>query len=441
MTRSVYSKVLLGFAAIVALGIVAVAGTVWLLITEPAGPEQFVERTFAFHADSAADALRAGGPTALARYLGRLGDAYGGQHHLVDAAGRDAADGTDRSDLLGRASDRPSLAAGELVLVRPAADGRHRLVVVAGLPGLSSTVPFLLWVPAMMAAGCLLLVYRLIRPVRRLQAAVERFGRGEFAARSGVTGRDEFGRLAATFDRMAEQIERLVAAERRLLQDVSHELRSPLARLAFAVELAETATDRPAAFARVRKEVGRLSDLVAELIELTLVEADPKAAPGSPVDLAVVVREVVDDCTIEANAKGCRLEAQIEAEIWVAGRAGLLRRAVENVVRNAVRYAPEGTAVEVCADVVDGCAAVSVRDYGPGVPADALDTIFVPFFRLEEDRVHDAHGGVGLGLAIARRAVTSYGGRITARNAEPGLEVRVELPKTHGQHQPNLAVT
>jgi two-component system sensor histidine kinase CpxA len=428
MIRSVYAKVLLGFAAIAALGVVAVAVTAWLLLAERTGPEQYMERTFLLHAGLASDALRAGGPAGLARFLARLDAAYHGRHFLVDEAGRDAVDGGDRSAYLSQASDTPTLVAENVVLTRPAGDGRHRLVLVIGQPGLAAALPYLLWVPAGMALACLLLAYRLIRPVRRLQSAVERFGRGDFAARSGVTDKDEIGRLAAAFDRMAEQIERLVVAERRLLQDVSHELRSPLARLGFAVELAETAADRPAAFARVRKEVRRLTDLVAELIELALVEADPAAGGGRPIDLAEVVSEVADDCLIEAEARGCRIEGTIGERVEVTGRAGLLRRVVENVVRNAVRYAPAGTAVEVRLEARGGWAVVTVRDRGPGVPAGALDAIFDPFFRVEEDRGRDAGGGVGLGLAIARRAVTSHGGRIAARNASPGLEVRVELP-------------
>lgn len=430
MIRTVYAKLVLGFAAVAALGLTAVVGTAWLLVARRGGPEEFVERTFALHAESAAAALRDGGPAGLRGYLGRLDRAYDGRHYLVDADGRDAADGADRAGLLARATARPALAPGELVLVRPAAGGRYRLVAVPGLPGLAATVPYLLWVPAAMAAACLPLSYRLVRPLRRLEAAVERFGRGEFDARSGATERDEFGRLAATFDRMAAQIERLVDAERRLLQDVSHELRSPLARLAFAVELAESAADRPAAFARVRKEVDRLSDLVAELVELTLVEADPDAGSGGPVDLSALVVELADDCALEAG--GCRVEARVAPGVRVTGRGRLLRRAVENVVRNAVRHAPAGTAVEVRVEASAGGVAVVVRDRGPGVPADALEAIFGPFYRVEADRGRGGNAGVGLGLAIARRAVASHGGRITARNAEPGLEVRIDLPSRMG---------
>lgn len=436
MIRSIPAKVLLGFAAILALGVASVMATASLLLAGRAGPDLFVEQTFHFHADTAAAQWRDGGPDALARFLARLDAVYTGHHYFVDAAGRDVTDGTDRTGLIAHAPEFPHLTFEPVILVRPTSDGANRLVVVVGLPGLATTLSYVMWVPVLMAAACLYYTHRLLRPVGRLQLAVERFGRGEFAARSAVTGRDEFGRLADAFDRTAEQIERLVVAERRLLQDVSHELRSPLARLAFAAELAETAADRPAAFARVRREIHRLTELVSELTELTQLEAEPAPA-GEATDFTGVVAEVADDCRIEAAAKGCRVETAITDDVAVFGRPVLVRRAVENVVRNAVRYAPVETAVEVRLETSSHTAAVVIRDRGPGVPDGALDDIFAPFYRVEEDRGRPADGGgVGLGLAIARRAVTAHGGRITARNARPGLEVTIALPMAHAERPP-----
>ncbi|MEJ7637514.1 MAG: histidine kinase dimerization/phospho-acceptor domain-containing protein, partial [Singulisphaera sp.] len=136
---------------------------------------------------------------------------------------------------------------------------------------------------------------------------VDRFGQGGLAARVGSTRKDEIGELSRAFDQMAGRIETLMTAERRLLQDVSHELRSPLARLVFAVELARTSEDRGAALDRINKDIGRLSHLVDELLQLTRAEGDPTARETEPVRLDVLLRTVLEDCRLEAEAKACRL--------------------------------------------------------------------------------------------------------------------------------------
>ena len=176
----------------------------------------------------------------------RLNQAYPGVHFLIDADGQDVLDGTDRAELLAQAGNSPSIIArDEMVIRRSSADNRYHFVVVASPPGIAGTAPYYLWIPVAMVLACLFLVHRMIRPIRRLQAVVKQFGDGDLRVRSGVARKDEIGQLSVDFDRMAEKIERLVVAERQLLQDVSHELRSPLARLAFALELARTARIMP----------------------------------------------------------------------------------------------------------------------------------------------------------------------------------------------------
>ncbi|MFO0889331.1 MAG: ATP-binding protein [Isosphaeraceae bacterium] len=265
------------------------------------------------------------------------------------------------------------------------------------------------------------------RPLRALRLAVERFGRGDLGARIGSRRRDEIGELARSFDQMAGQIETLLTAERRLLQDVSHELRTPLTRLGFALELARTAVDREAALARARKESRRLADLVDELLQLTRAEGDPEARVFQPIALEMLLRDIADDCELEAEARGVPLDLRADRPVNLEGDRELLRRAVENVVRNAIRHSPGGTPVEVSLELRGTEAIVSVRDRGPGVPDDQLDVIFKPFYRVEDDRDR-ASGGVGLGLSIARRAVALHQGTIRASNAYPGLAVRIELP-------------
>jgi two-component system sensor histidine kinase CpxA len=278
-----------------------------------------------------------------------------------------------------------------------------------------------------MAVLCYVLAVHLASPLRGLRRILERFGRGELTIRYHLSRHDEIGDLARAFNRMADQIATLLSAERRLLQDVSHELRSPLARLGFALELARTSPDREASLGRIRKEADRLNHLVDELLQLTRAEGDPAARNLQEVHLEELVRELVADCALEAEAKGCRIVLRDGHDALAMGERELLRRSCENVLRNAIRHAPSGTQILVELSTREDSATIAIRDYGPGVPPESLTEIFKPFYRVDNDRDRSS-GGMGLGLAIARRAVELHQGRISARNANPGLDVAIELP-------------
>jgi two-component system sensor histidine kinase CpxA len=226
---------------------------------------------------------------------------------------------------------------------------------------------------------------------------------------------------------MAGRIQTLLTAERRLLLDISHELRSPLARLGVAVELARSGENLDRALNRIQKESDRLNALVLQLLQVTRAEGDSSSLRREPVRLDELVEQLVDDSSIEASARGCELKYERREPATVEGDPELLRRAVENVIRNAIRYAPRQTAVEISLARQNGKVVVDVRDRGPGVPEEALPKIFDPFYRVETDRARST-GGIGLGLSIARRAIELTKGKIRARNAEPGLEVEIELP-------------
>jgi two-component system sensor histidine kinase CpxA len=243
----------------------------------------------------------------------------------------------------------------------------------------------------------------------------------------GSTRRDELGQLARTFDRMAEQTETLLAAERRLLLDISHELRSPLARLGVAVELARSGGELDSNLNRIQKESDRLNSLVGQLLQVTRAEGDPSSLRRNPVRLDVLVQQLVEESKIEAEARGCSLTFAARDPVTVQGDPELLRRAVENVIRNAIRHSPRGATVEVSVTRTNGRAMVDIRDYGPGAPEEALPRLFDPFYRVENDRGRTS-GGIGLGLSIARRAIELHKGSIRAKNAGPGLEVELELP-------------
>lgn len=296
-------------------------------------------------------------------------------------------------------------------------------------------LPFYLWSLLGTALLGYLVAINLVRPLQRLKRTVEQFGRGDLTARTGSLRRDEIGGLSRAFDRMAERIETLLTAERRLLQDVSHELRSPLARLRFAVELARTDGDREEALTQIAKDVERLANLVDELLQLTRAEGDPSSQDLHVVPLNELLRSLVADCGLEAEARNRHLVLSAEAPAFLLGERELLRRAIENVLRNAIHYAPQGTTVEVVMTRAADVATITVRDRGPGIPAEALDAIFEPFFRVDGDRAR-ASGGVGLGLSIAQRAVSLHQGKVTARNANPGLVVTIELP--HAMEQPDF---
>jgi two-component system sensor histidine kinase CpxA len=284
-----------------------------------------------------------------------------------------------------------------------------------------------LWIIGLVVLLCYGFAYHLTSPVRRLRAVVDCFGRGDFSARAPANRKDELGELARSFNQMAGRIQTLLAAERRLLLDISHELRSPLARLGVAVELARSGEDRDHMLDRIQKEADRLNELVGELLQVTRVEADPSMQKTDAVPLDELLADLVYDSLLEAKAKDCTLLLKAPASAIVAGDEELIRRALENVIRNAIRYAPKGTPVDIELAKFHDAAVVSVRDYGPGVPDEALSRIFDPFYRVDSDR-NRASGGLGLGLAIARRSVQLHKGKLGAQNAYPGLLVTIEFP-------------
>jgi two-component system sensor histidine kinase CpxA len=261
-----------------------------------------------------------------------------------------------------------------------------------------------------------------------LRAAVERFGRGDLSARTNLKRSDEIGQLGRAFDNMAARIQTLVEAERRLLIDISHELRSPLTRLGLAVELARTGEDRQAALDRIQREADRLNSLVGGLLEVNRGEADPSAVRRIPVRLDELLYEVANDCRYDAESKGCGIQVQLsQARPTIEGDPELIRRAVENVLRNAVRFSPATGVIELSMRTSENDAAIRVRDFGPGVPEQALSHLFEAFYRVRDtaDRHQD---GFGLGLSIARRAVALHQGTIRAENVNPGLLVEIRLP-------------
>jgi two-component system sensor histidine kinase CpxA len=281
----------------------------------------------------------------------------------------------------------------------------------------------------------------LTSPIVRLRAATQKLASGDLTARAGMPGsrrHDEMAELMRDFDRMAERLENLVNAQSRLLTDISHELRSPLARLNVALELARqrSGSEAGSALDRIDREANRLNQLIQRLLTIARLEAGDESIERIPVHLEQIISEITKDAAFEAQSRGCRVEATVVDDCVVVGSPGLLHSAIENVVRNAIRYTGDGTSVEVRLEQGVGPqngagapeAVVRVTDSGPGVPEDALDKLFQPFYRIDDARGRQT-GGVGLGLAITDRAVRLHGGTIRVSNRpQGGLMVEIRLP-------------
>lgn len=341
-----------------------------------------------------------------------------------------ASDGTERS-----ASGDASLLAR-----RTTSDAGTPYVVVwqAPLPRAEVSPARLAWRMAALvltgALACAWLTWHITKPIRMLRDATRRFAAGELTVRVGHAAAlrrgDELSDLAIEFDHMAARIDTLVKSQQQLLGDISHELRSPLARLSLALELAQRRVGTPLPeHTRIEQEAQRLNALIGQLLTLARLREPSLPAAAEAVDLGELVREVAQDACFEAEAAGRSVEVAAECEARVRGSRALLRSALDNVVRNAVRHAPEGSSVSIAmAREPDHRIVMTVRDQGPGVPAHTLSRLFDPFFRVDEAR-EERSGGTGLGLAITRHAVEAHGGRVTAQNhPDGGLLVRLDLP-------------
>ncbi len=433
--RSLYTRLLVALLGVVLLSTYAFY-LAYRAVTAP-NIMLMVSSSQKAQAAEAASALAQGGRDAVADYLQRLDAITELPHYLVDAQGRDVLTGDDRSRLLRQPDDsKRSLASdeqGRAVFVTPSPNITHRLITLG--PPVFTAQDFVPYVTAITGAVTLLfwlLVTDVVRPMRRLANAVQRFGRGELATRANVQRRDEIGQLAVSFNDMATRIETLVTSERRLLQDVSHELRSPLTRLNIGIELLRTASDKDQAVDRIQREASRLSALVATLLEVVRLEGDPASTPLVPLDVADVLSESVDSCATEAAPRQVSIHLDGCTNAVISGNRELLRRAFENVIGNAARYAPSGTIVTVtCVSIADDYV-IAVRDAGPGVEDDQLSQLGNAFFRTDQSRSLET-GGTGLGLAIARRALHLHRGTIDFRNGRPGLSVVMRLPHSTSQ--------
>lgn len=334
---------------------------------------------------------------------------------------------------------------GLIVLVQMGSDLAMRLMFsarhsVAAMPPHAQSLPIMLEpfeadiLASLICAA--LLAWLLSKPIRSLRSALSEAAGGNLdvriADRMGP-GNDELRDLGAEFDHMLARLNSLIVAQRRLLNDVSHEIRSPMARIQAATGLASQQPEQASALMeRIERESVRIDKLTGELLALSRLQADVDHSLNEEIDLRELLSVIIDDAQFEAHAKGRVMQVGDQIDGVVRGNVILLRRAVENVLRNAIKYSPRNgsIAVETKTEAAGLLAVILVRDSGKGVPESDLASIFDPFFR---SSTHTRKEGNGLGLAIAQRVIENHGGAISASNMPGGgLCVRIELPALLG---------
>ncbi len=451
--KSLFLRIFLSFwlaqALIVALVVLAT------VIFRPQTESPFWEYIKAHTADQLLQAYQTEGPAGLNRKIDQLSNTLHFRAYLFDDQGRELAgrsapqwahrmsSGLDPHERWWQRFSPRRFVTHEL------SDGGGRRYIMVGEVPPRPWLPLLRQKPpgtglvilsiAVLVSGivCYLLAGYLTSDIRRLRAATQQLAGGDLNARADAPKgrrRDEIAFLVRDFNTMAARLQDLVNAQARLLNDISHELRSPLARLNVALGLAwqRSGPGAESALERIEMEANRLNELIGRLLTLARLEGGEDGMRRTPIPMADMVQEIALDADFEAQSRPCRVQCVIEHEATVFGNASLLHSAIENVVRNATRHTEPHTEVEIrlAHDNRNGKeeAVIRVIDNGPGVPQESLDKLFRPFYRLDDARERQT-GGVGLGLAITDRAVRLHGGRVRAANRpEGGLMVEIRLP-------------
>lgn len=322
---------------------------------------------------------------------------------------------------------------GYVSLIEAVPDVQPPLFLVRQLePSQLHRMPIWLWLVAALLIISLvsyLLAHFLSRRIRHLRHAVQRLSDGDLSSRVSLSGRDEVSELAADFNQMADRINDMLDSQRRLVSDVSHELRSPLARLRIALELAQRSDDTSTALPRIEKEANELENLVTELLSLARIESGQFQLEKQDTDINKLLQKIVHDANFEGEAKHCEVRLGSSEAITLSVDPVLIRAAIENVVRNAIHYSPEHSIVQVSTRLSPEEFTITIEDSGIGVPEQSLELLFKPFTRVAEARDRSS-GGFGLGLAITGKSLLAHGGEAIAENREQGgLRVILVLPR------------
>ncbi len=481
--RSLFLKIFLWFwATVIATGVALIA--TWIILQPKNVPAQS-QTTLADAAwisgTSAVDALELQGTSAASAYIAQLSQKTHLKSCLFDTSGNVIAgsDCAPFSDIGAHAatSDAPAFNTKHnfvrvAVKVRGKSGREYVYAVEQAMehrgppPGIRPSGFLLRWSVAFLVSGfiCYLLTRYLTAPVLRLREASQHLAAGDLSTRAAgmERRRDELGSLVRDFNAMAARIEELVSRQRQLIYDISHELRSPLARLNVALDLGRQRKGDDPAFDHMEQDIGCLNDMIERLLTVAKLDTSATPVPMMQVDLTELVAQIVRSAEFELQEKSGAVRLSSHGQYFVQGNAELLHSAIENVIRNAVRYTGTGetgtensgpensitqnsipkNSIDVQLESTDtatpGFVRLLVRDYGQGVPESELVNIFQPFYRVADDR-NRASGGTGLGLAIADRVIRIHGGTIQARNVTPnGLEVEILLPRQKPLNSPRL---
>ncbi len=430
MFRTLFAKIFIWSAVgqLVTLGSILALAAYYLPQSEEA-----VDNAWSAYAHTAVALYEKFGPKAVDEFLAKTGeDTLLQLQFAANRAGTSCASPTGA----GAAQDTTAIAAAGF-------SGNYCLTVHANAGGLPdspqsrrSRMQLVILLELLGCAGLSYIVARyLSRPITELRDAARRLARGDLTARVGgrfAARGDEAADLVREFNQMAERLAELIQSQRRLIGDISHEIKSPLARLSVALGLARRNAEAyaPRHFERMQREIEGISMLATELLTLARLQQGGAEPRMEEVDLTGLVEGVIADVTYEAQARAADIVfKRPDGPLRVEGNETLLRRAVENVLRNAIFYTAEGIAVDVTLSRIGGNGAVlEIRDHGPGVPAAALPHLFEAFYRVDEARTRKT-GGSGIGLAICRQAIELHGGFVRAWNAAPnGLTIEIRLP-------------
>jgi two-component system sensor histidine kinase CpxA len=449
--RSLFLKIFLWFwATAIATGIALILSFVLQRGGIPERWHAALSQAAGIYGKAAVGEMERGGRPALAAYLDDLARSAHIQACLFDQNGTAIAGAKCHSfrSLVRRTADPPRHSAFDirygLVRVALQVSGKDEAMYVfatelpAGPRAALGPDPLglaLHWIVAFAVSGliCYLLARYLTRPIVQLQAASRQIAAGKLEARAATHAQrrsDELGELVRDFNAMAERIEGLVSSQRQLISDVSHELRSPLARLIVAMDLARERKGDDPAFDRMERDFERLNEMLSRLLTVARLDAASTSVEMKSFNLTALVAEVVADAEFAAREQQRSIRFSGEQEVRVHGNGDLLRSAIENIILNALRYTAPGTTVDVDLQTDSGLttAQLTVRDHGSGVPEKELQNIFRAFYRVANAR-DEQSGGAGLGLAIADKVIRLHQGTVNAANAaDGGLMVRVEIP-------------
>lgn len=447
MIRSIYAKIFLWFW-IVAIGAAAAV----MLFTRLSGSfnqsSLWMSLASGVYARGAVDIYFHGGKAALVQYMNEVESSHGIHATLIDPQGLDILGKgvpPESTEILRKAREtaKNEFRGGSIYTeASPVVTPQGVFVLIAQVhvwrayedPTVLRRIASKLLV-AFLCTGllCLVLARHIASPIRVLQGAATRIADGELSVRAMPAigpRKDELAKLASDFDRMAERIQSLLHKQKELLGDISHELRSPLARLNVSLELLRRGDN--SAVGRMQSEIDRLDELIGQILTLTRLQMGEGQKITTSVNLRSIVESVAEDTRFEGREDGRSVVSTHTDDCWLVGDPALLRSCIENVVRNAVRHTKQNTEVVIVLNKVSvaemSWARIAVSDNGNGVPPESLSRLFEPFYRVSEPGALRSDG-FGLGLTIAQRVAVLYGGNITAQNLDAGgLEVIIELP-------------